>query len=281
MRRRDFLTTMATAGVAAGAQTPAAVPPKRRVRQALMRFNFGAGSMRMMAVIVWPILIATLSWRTIDVDVDASAVLESTWAPRDFELTLDPDGEDWREAPRVTADRNYVGEPIAGPPTEIRSRWTNANLYLLFVNPYDELNLKPDPTPSVETPRLWNWDVAEAFIGSGVDRITRYKEFQVSPQSEWVDLDIDREDPQGQAGMKWNSGYTVKGRVDARARIWYGAMRIPFSAIDTRPPQKGRELRIGLYRIAGVDPSRRFYAWRPTGQTSFHVPQAFGTLRLK
>jgi len=46
MRRRDFLTTVATAGVAAaaGAQTPASVPPKRRVRQALMRFNFGAGS---------------------------------------------------------------------------------------------------------------------------------------------------------------------------------------------------------------------------------------------
>ena len=237
--------------------------------------------MRMMAVIVWPILIATLSWRTIDLDVDASAVIESAWSPRDFELRLDPEAEEWREAPRVTASRNYVGEPIAGPPTEIRSRWTNANLYLLYINPYDALNLKPDPTPSVETPRLWNWDVAEAFIGSGADRITRYKEFQVSPQSEWVDLDIDREDSQGQAGMKWNSGYTVKGRVDARARIWYGAMRIPFAAIDTRPPQKGRELRIGLYRIAGVDPARRFYAWRPTGQTSFHVPQAFGTLRLK
>ena len=93
-------------------------------------------------------------------------MIESAWAPRDFELNLDPDGEEWREAPRVTADRNYVGEPIAGQPTEIRSRWTNENLYLLYINPYDELNLKPDPTPSVETPRLWNWDVAEAFIGS-------------------------------------------------------------------------------------------------------------------
>ena len=237
--------------------------------------------MRMMAVIVWPILIATLSWRTIGLDVDASAVLESAWSTRDFELRLDPESDEWRDAPRVTASRNYLGEPIAGPPTEIRSRWTNANLYLLHINPYDELNLKPDPTPSVETPRLWNWDVAEAFIGSGVDRITRYKEFEVSPQSEWVDLDIDRENAQGQAGMKWDSGFSVKSRVDARARIWYGAMRIPFAAIDTRPPQKDRELRIGLYRIAGVDPSRRFYAWRPTGQTSFHVPQAFGTLRLK
>ena len=237
--------------------------------------------MRMIAVVVSPILIAMLSGRAIDADVDASAVIESAWSQRDFELNLDPDSAEWRAAPRVTAGRNYVGEPIAGPPTEIRSRWTNENLYLLYVNPYDELNLKPDPTPSVETPQLWNWDVAEAFIGSGTDRVTRYKEFQVSPQGEWVDLDIDREDPRGQAGMKWNSGYRVKGRVDPRARIWYGAMRIPFAAIDTRPPQKGRELRIGLYRIAGVDPSRRFYAWRPTGQTSFHVPQAFGTLRLK
>jgi hypothetical protein len=142
------------------------------------------------------------------------------------------------------------------------------------------LNLKPNPNPSAETPQLWNWEVAEAFIGSDFDRIGRYKEFQVSPQSEWVDLEIDRDNPQGQQGMAWNSGYSVKGRIDAAAKIWYGAMRIPFAAIDARPPQPGRELRIGLFRIAGVNP-KAFYAWRPPNQTNFHVPQAFGTLRLK
>ena len=105
--------------------------------------------MRMIAVVVSPILIAMLSGRAIDADVDASAVIESAWSQRDFELSLDPEGREWREAPRVTASRNYVGEPIAGPPTEIRSRWTNANLYLLYINPYDALNLKPDPTLSV------------------------------------------------------------------------------------------------------------------------------------
>jgi hypothetical protein len=57
-------------------------------------------------------------------------------------------------------------------------------------------------------------------------------------------------------------------------------MKIPFSALDARPPEKGRELRIGLYRIAGTD-QKKHYAWRPTGQTSFHVPQAFGILRLQ
>jgi hypothetical protein len=216
-----------------------------------------------------------------DLHVDESAVIESLYSPRDFALDTDPGSADWRQAPRVIADRNYVGESIPGPPTEIRSRWTNEHLYLLYVCPYDELNLKPDPTPAEETPRLWNWDVAEAFIGSDADRITRYKEFQVSPQSEWVDLDIDRDDPKGQAGMTWNSGYTVQGRIDDRAKIWYGAMRIPFRAIDPRPVRAGREFRIGLYRIAGVNPARKYYAWRPTGQTSFHVPQAFGTLRLR
>jgi hypothetical protein len=210
-----------------------------------------------------------------------SAALSSAYSAADLELSTDPSGAVWAKAPRVTIDRDYVGQPIAGSPTEVRSRWTNAHLYLLYICPYDELNLKPSPDLSAETPRLWNWDVSEAFIGSSADRITRYKEFQVSPQGEWVDLDIDRDDPKGQAGAAWNSGFTVAARIDAQAKIWYGVMRIPFSAIDTRPAEKGREFPAGLYRIAGVGSQKKYYAWRQTGQTSFHVPQAFGKIRLE
>lgn len=211
---------------------------------------------------------------------DPSPVLESTFSAQDFELSANPASQYWANAPRVVADRNYFGEPIAGAPTEIRSRWTSQNLYLLYICPFDELNLKPDPNRTAETPRLWNWDVGEAFIGSDFEHIGRYKELQVSPQGEWVDMAINRENPKEQEGMKWNSGYAVKARIDREAKIWFGEMRIPFSAIDARPPEKGRELRIGLYRIAGLNP-RKHYAWRPTGQTSFHVPQAFGILRLQ
>ena len=222
-----------------------------------------------------------LSLAVLAPQVDVAAMLESAYSPRDFDLNPDPAQDEWATAPRVVAGRDYLGQTIPGPPTEIRSRWTRAHLYLLYICPYDELNLKPDPTTSAETPRLWNWDVAEAFIGSDFERIGRYKEFQVSPQSEWVDLDIDRENPKRQAGMQWNSGYAVKARIDAQAKIWYGVMRIPFAAIDTRPPEQGRELRIGLYRIAGAEPKKLFYAWRPTGRPSFHEPKAFGTLRLR
>lgn len=212
--------------------------------------------------------------------VDKPGVLESAYSNADFELSANPDSPEWAKAPRVIADRDYMHRPIPGSPTEIRSRWTKQHLYLLYICPYTELNLKPDPVLTEETPRLWNWDVAEAFIGSDFEHITRYKEFQVSPRGEWIDLDIDRENSKTQAGRSWNSGFTVKGRIDPQARIWYGEMRIPFAAIDSRPPQEGRELRIGLYRIAGADP-RTYYAWQPTGQTTFHVPQAFGTLRLR
>jgi hypothetical protein len=212
--------------------------------------------------------------------VSDAAVLESAYSPRELELEADPQRAEWQSAPRVVAAVDRSGAAVPGPPTEIRSRWTKQNLYLLYICPYDALNLKPSPTSAVETPQLWNWDVAEAFIGSDFEHIGRYKEFEVSPQGEWVDLAIDRDDPKGQEGMKWNSGFTVRSRIDARAKIWYGVMRIPFRSIDARPPEAGRELRLGLFRISGADPRQR-YVWRPTGTDSFHVPQAFGTLRLR
>jgi len=233
-----------------------------------------------MAIFRTVLLVGVLVVATLPAAQDPASVLESAFSERELALDPNPESEAWAAAPRVLARVDKAGQAIAGPPTEIRSRWTSEHLYLLYVCPYTELNLKPDPVTAEETPRLWNWDVAEAFIGSDYERIGRYKEFQVSPQSEWVDLDINRDDPKAQEGMRWNSGYTVKGRIDPQARIWYGMMRIPFRAIDARPPQKGRELRLGLFRIGGVNP-KQHYTWRPTGGATFHVPQAFGTLRLR
>jgi len=40
------------------------------------------------------------------------------------------------------------------------------NLYFLFTCPYEELHLKPSPNIQKETNELWNWDVAEVFVGS-------------------------------------------------------------------------------------------------------------------
>jgi hypothetical protein len=213
--------------------------------------------------------------------VNPAEVLESAFSAREFELTADPSRSEWADAPRVLAALGYQSRPVPGGPMEVRSRWTREHVYFLFICPYAELNLKPDPNLSAETPRLWNWDVAEAFIGADADRIGFYKEFQVSPQGEWVDLAIDRDNPKGQGGTPWNSGFVVKARIDASARVWYGEMRIPIASIDPRPPEAGREFRIGLFRLAGPSTARVQYLWRPSGQPNFHVPQAFGRLRLR
>src|SRR6516165_3020989 len=69
---------------------------------------------------------------------DPAAVLESTHSHHDVELSADPESEFWSTALHVTADRNYLGQPIPGAPTEIRSRWSSQYLYLLYICPYDE-----------------------------------------------------------------------------------------------------------------------------------------------
>jgi hypothetical protein len=208
------------------------------------------------------------------------AVIVSRYASSDFPLTADPLAPQWRNVPGVFAENGPRGEPVPGHRTEIRSLWTPANIYFLFICPYQELHLKPHPSSASETNELWNWDVAEVFVGSDFQRITRYKEFEVSPQGEWVDLDIDREHPLPEGGWLWNSGFSSRARIDHEHKIWYAEMRIPIHSIDTRPPAAGLQMRINFYRCQGPEPGRKFIAWQPTGEANFHVPKAFGLVTL-
>lgn len=210
---------------------------------------------------------------------DARDLLISVQVDRDFELSADPHSSIWASLPHVELDRAFNGDPLPGIPTTVRSRWTPAALYLLYVNPYETLTLRPELDLTRETPQLWNWDVAEAFIGMDIGPASVYKEFQVSPRGEWVDLGIDRDNRTTQPGLSWNSGFAVAAAINTSRREWYGEMRIPFAAIDSRPPRPGLELRLGLFRLSGHEP-RTLHFWRPTATPSFHLPQAFGRLRL-
>jgi hypothetical protein len=211
---------------------------------------------------------------------DGPGVILSKHVNKDFPLTADPSAPQWKAAGAVYAENGPKGDPTPGHRTEIRSRWSGKNLYLLFICPYEALNLKPNPSATEETNKLWDWDVAEVFIGTDFKNIRHYKELQVSPQGEWVDLDIDRDHPNPEGGWRWNSGFEVKARIDSDKKVWYGAMRIPIDKIDDRPPQAGREMRINFYRLQGPGPVRKGIAWQPTNAPSYHVPEAFGRLKL-
>lgn len=209
-----------------------------------------------------------------------TATLSSKRAPADAALTANPESAFWRGVQGIVIETDFSGNPVAGHRTEVRSRWTPGNLYLLYSCKYDELNLKPDPSTAKETNQLWNWDVAEAFLGSDFHDIARYKEFQVSPQGEWVDLDIDRSRQKRGGGVAWNSGFEVKARIDPANKVWYGEMKIPFESIGIAAPEPGREIRAGLFRIAGAAPARKYVSWQTTDGKSFHVPERFAILRL-
>lgn len=206
--------------------------------------------------------------------------IQSLWADSDPPLTTDAKSSFWQHSPAIYMDGDTRGKSDPKYRTEIRTRWTQDNLYFLFICPYEELNLKPQPTTTAETYELWNWDVAEAFIGADFKHIRRYKEFEISPQGEWVDLDIDLDKPHHEDGWKWNSGFAASSRINQAAHVWYGAMKIPYSAIDTRPAQAGNVLRINLFRSQGPEASRHHIAWQAPMRDSFHVPEKFGLLKL-
>jgi hypothetical protein len=210
----------------------------------------------------------------------ADPIIRSSWAESDPRLDTNPASSFWRGAEPIYMESDAHGRPEPKYRTEIRMRWTRQNFYVLFVCTYEELYLKPHPNTHAETNELWNWDVAEVFIGADFKNIRRYKEFELSPQGEWVDLDIDLDQLHHEEGWKWNSGLKVSARIDEAAHVWYGAMQIPYSAIDTRLAAAGNTLRINLFRSQGPPSARQQIAWRAPMSDSFHVPERFGILKL-
>ncbi len=215
-----------------------------------------------------------------DQAISDPAVIESVQAANDVPLNLDPTAEFWRASRPIYMERDSLGKSVPRYRTEVHTRWTKDNLYFLFACPYEQLHLKPAPSTQQETNKLWNWDVAEVFIGSDFTNIKRYKEFEISPQGEWVDLDIDLNKPHHEDGWTWNSGFEVKARIDESSHTWYGAMRIPLAAIDSRPAVVGRTMRINLFRSQGPPSHQQAVTWQPPMKDSFHVPERFGLIRL-
>jgi hypothetical protein len=210
------------------------------------------------------------------------AVFLSYYADKAVEPTADPDSEFWKGIQGVFIEKSVLGPAMPQSRAEVRSRWTNEYVYFLFIGPYQKLTLKPNPDTVNETYRLWEKDCFEVYLGADFERTNRYREFQMSPQGEFLDLDIDsnRDEPGFNGEQNWNAGMKVKARIDETKKIWYGEMRMPIAAVDKRAPKAGNEMRINLYRQDGAPPNRDFLAWQPPGVWNPHHPEKFGVMRL-
>lgn len=213
-------------------------------------------------------------------DVDLPRTFESQFVERDNDLALDPAALFWSGATSVAFNHDEMGRATDGHGTRVWSRWTQTSLYVLFACEYRDLYLKPDPQLDAETYALWEWDVAEIFLGADLNNIRKYKEFEVSPQAEWIDLDVDLDSPRHEDGWLWQSGMEVAARVDEAAHVWYGAMRIPFASLMSTTPHAGIEFRANLLRAQGPPERRVLLAWQPPMRATFHTPEVFGVLRL-
>jgi hypothetical protein len=206
--------------------------------------------------------------------------LDVKYSAKDTAPSADPQSDFWKGVAPVFATKNNLGVELPTNRTEIRLKWTEKNFYVLMVCPYQELFVLPKPSVTTETNKLWEHDVAEIFVGADLENIHQYREYQVSPQGEWVDLDIDTKKPLPEGGWKWDSKMATKARIDAKAKVWYAEFQIPMSSITAKKIVAGMILRGNFYRFQGGPPERKMVAWKPTGRISNHTPEAFGTLRL-
>jgi hypothetical protein len=198
------------------------------------------------------------------------------------ELNTGPQSPTWRTAAvtSIVRDCSHVVN-YDDLNSEVRAFWTDTDLYFLFRCPYRDLNLFLPADNSKARLKLWDRDVVEMFIGDDWTNIRHYREFEIAPTGDWIDLAIDLDHKS--YNHDWRSGWTTMARIDERARAWYAAARIPLSALSTTKPAPNTRWRLNLYRIEGLgeDPKRHFMCWQPTcvlDRDPNHVPEHFGTL---
>ena len=197
-------------------------------------------------------------------------------------LTLDSSAAPWKNAARAVivkdCSQSLGYETIS---TDVRVFWTDTDLYLLFRCPFKDLNLFLPAANGEPRDKLWDRDVVEMFLGDDWKNIRHYREFEIAPTADWIDLAIDLDHQQ--YDKNWRSGWQTTASIDRTAHVWSAAARIPLSSVTSAPVKAGTRWRMNLYRIEGLGPDsqRRFLCWQPTcvqNRDPNHVPEHFGTL---
>jgi len=184
---------------------------------------------------------------------------------------------EWQRAKPVVFCSDWQGNnPDERRETAVRVLWSSQTLYLRFECRYRELYLFEDSDSNGRRDHLWDRDVAEAFLQPDPLRVRYYKEFEVSPNGMWIDLDIF---PGGLADLK--SGLKKSVFLDEKGLRWAAELAIPMKALTPNFDPKA-VWRVNFYRIEGTKEPRTYMAWQATGtpQPNFHVPSAFGSLRF-
>lgn len=181
----------------------------------------------------------------------------------------------WEKAPAIRFCHDWQGQKDDPErETEVRLLWTAEFLLIKFAARYRTLSVFSDSEPNGRRDRLWDRDVVEAFLQPNPSNARRYKEIEVSPAGQWVDLDI-------APGRKRDlqSGLRRRVKIDEQNRIWRAELVLPMKSL-TQQYDPAVSWRANFFRVEGAREPRFYSAWQPTGTPlpNFHVPERFGKL---
>ena len=211
----------------------------------------------------------------------SSKATPATALAASFHGTLDAAGfppyKAWRNAKPVIFNTDWQGKNTdPRRQTEVRLLWTPAFLYLKFVASYRLITVFEDANSNGRRDKLWDRDVAEAFLQPDPGQLRHYMEFEVSPNGFWIDLEI-----ANGALQHLQSGLQRRVNIDKAAKTWSAELAIPMKSL-TQHFDPASVWRVNFFRVEGATEPRFYSSWQPTNtpQPNFHVPERFGFLRF-
>ena len=235
--------------------------------------------MLLTALIVLALLaiIMTKSGNRVPMPATSSSEIVASYIDHQIHVEASHPAAEWQQADPVVFSSDWRGmNPDPSRQTKVRILWSRQTLYLRFECHYRELHVFEDSEPNGRRDHLWDRDVAEAFLQPDPSRPRFYREFEVSPNGMWIDLDIF---PGGLADLK--SGLQRSVEINPEMHTWTAELAIPIRAL-TEQFDPSKIWRANFYRIEGSKEPRAYFAWQPTrtATPNFHVPSAFGYLRF-
>jgi alpha-galactosidase len=189
-----------------------------------------------------------------------------------------PPPKAWENAKPIHFDTDWQGKnPGPHRQTQVRLLWTPEFLYLEFVAHYRLITVFDDASPNGRRDKLWDRDVAEVFLQPDPAQLRRYKEFEVSPNGFWIDLEIN------DGVLQYlKSGLQRRVNINQLKKTWTAELAIPIKSL-TQHFDPTSVWRVNFFRVEGPSEPRFYSSWRPTDtpEPNFHVPERFGFLKFE